>query len=103
MSILRPQDPLQGTPKGRKDRQGTMKGARVKVSVGYPSQKEARVAFGAIYPEVGSGPSDRSQMEISREGSDLMITVEAEDAPALRASVNTAWRWLKLTGELIEV
>jgi len=55
----------------------------------YDDAERARRVERAIRPEVGDIDGDRSTVSLTREGSDLELTVEATDIVALRAGLNT--------------
>ena len=59
----------------------------------YDDAERARRVERAIRPEVGDIDGDRSTVSLTREGSDLELTVEATDLVALRAGLNT---WFSL-------
>jgi len=59
----------------------------------YASEDRARRVERALDPEVGDIDDDRSRTRLSREGGRLELGVEAADAVALRAGLNT---WLTL-------
>jgi KEOPS complex subunit Pcc1 len=61
----------------------------------YDDAERARRVERAIRPEVGDIDGDRSSVSLTREGSDLELTVEATDLVALRAGLNT---WFALVG-----
>ena len=62
-------------------------------SLEYPSVDEARTVERSLRPEVGDIDGERSEASLSRDGSEVTISLEAEDLIALRAGHNT---WLGL-------
>lgn len=63
------------------------------VSLSSQSPDHARLVETALRPEAGDIDSDRTAVEISRTETVLELTIEANDAVALRAGQNT---WLGL-------
>lgn len=58
-----------------------------------PAQAEALIA--ALQPEMGADvPGSVARLE--RDGTSVAIVLEAEDAGALRAAVNSYLRWARL-------
>lgn len=58
----------------------------------HPAQAEAVEA--ALLPEMASDVPG-STLALRREGSTLVLTIEAEDEGALRAAVNSYLRWVQ--------
>jgi tRNA threonylcarbamoyladenosine modification (KEOPS) complex Pcc1 subunit len=64
------------------------------ISLELDSAAEADVVEAALAPEMGADvPGSRVAMR--REGTTLLLDIEAEDAGALRAAVNSYLRWMK--------
>lgn len=59
----------------------------------YDSPCRARIVAASVAREVGEIDDDRSWTVISRDGATVLVEVEARDAVALRAALNT---WFSL-------
>jgi KEOPS complex subunit Pcc1 len=70
-----------------------LKGRSV-VRIPFDSEKNARILHQALKPETASVPSDRATTEVTIEGSDLVLTIDASDLTALRAATNSYLSWI---------
>lgn len=61
----------------------------------------AQKAYEALGPELQASPSERSKIELKREGGLLKLFVEAEDVISLRATLNTWLRLIKIAEEML--
>ncbi len=59
--------------------------------------------YEALGPELQASPSERSRIELRREGSLLKLFVEAEDLISLRAAINTWLRLIKIAEEMVNI
>ena len=57
--------------------------------------------YEALEPELQASPSERSRIELSREGGQLKLFIEAEDIISLRAALNTWLRLIKIAEEML--
>jgi len=57
--------------------------------------REARVIRDALRPEAGR-EIPKAQVSVRGEGDRVVIQVEAEDTPALRAALNSYLRWAQV-------
>ncbi|MEM2272987.1 MAG: KEOPS complex subunit Pcc1 [Candidatus Bathyarchaeia archaeon] len=60
----------------------------------YPSEREADVVYKAIQPETKVVLRYRTRINITRSGKRIILTFEAKDTTALRASVNSYLSWI---------
>jgi tRNA threonylcarbamoyladenosine modification (KEOPS) complex Pcc1 subunit len=69
--------------------------ARAELELALDSLAQADALEAALRPEMGSDvPGSRATLE--RQGSTLLLRLEAEDAGALRAALNAYLRWASL-------
>ncbi len=68
----------------------------------FEDEKEAEIAYRAVKLEVISSPSDRAEGSIFLRNNKIFIRLTGSDRSAVRSSLNSYMRWLKLTKELIE-
>ncbi len=59
----------------------------------YESASRARLVAASVAREIGEIDDDRSQTTLDRDGERLVLEIDAADAVALRAALNT---WLSL-------
>jgi len=71
-----------------------MKEAIAVLRIEFPSEKRATVVLNALRPETKVSPTQRSRVEVKREGRNLTFFFEARDTTALRASINSYTRWV---------
>ena len=77
-----------------------MLAGRARLLLELEDERLAEVVFAAVVLEVESSPSDRATVRFMREGSRVIVEVDAEDGSALRASLSSVMRWVKLAREL---
>ncbi|MCW3997886.1 MAG: KEOPS complex subunit Pcc1 [Candidatus Bathyarchaeota archaeon] len=71
---------------------------RIKIS----SEEHLLSLLEALRPET-KRPGKRSKVNIDRDGSFIILNVEAKDTVALRATLNTYLRWIGSTIDSLEV
>lgn len=64
--------------------------------------EESNLIYKAVFPEVISSPSDRSNVKFRKSNKKLILSIESEDATAFRASLSSYIRWIKLCYKLKE-
>jgi len=64
------------------------------VEIGFNSEADAKKALSALKAELGEHERSKASMEL--KGKALLVTVEASDVVALRASMNTYLRLLSV-------
>ena len=70
------------------------------IAVEFESDSQAKIIYDAIILEFETAPDFRSSMDMSLEGSKILIDIDAEDSTSFRASVNSAIKWIKLALEI---
>jgi tRNA threonylcarbamoyladenosine modification (KEOPS) complex Pcc1 subunit len=68
--------------------------ARAIIRLKFVSQKQISTILSALIPEAKSPPTKRARMKLDKDGLFLVLTVEAEDTVALRATLNAYLRWI---------
>ena len=63
------------------------------------SSPYADALIGSLSPEVGR-EIPRSSASVERDGGDIVLRLEAEDLPSLRAALNSYLRWIGITEEV---
>jgi len=66
--------------------------ATLEIDLGRPEMVD--ILYAALEPETVSVPSDRAQAILSKNGSQLVITIDAGDLTALRAAMNSYLAWI---------
>jgi tRNA threonylcarbamoyladenosine modification (KEOPS) complex Pcc1 subunit len=67
------------------------------------SEKQLTTLLDALAPETKKPVSMRARAVLEREGSLLVLKVEAKDTVALRAALNAYLRWIGSTVKVLEV
>ncbi|MCX8176430.1 MAG: KEOPS complex subunit Pcc1 [Candidatus Bathyarchaeota archaeon] len=67
------------------------------------SKKKCKKIVEALKPETRFAPTPRSKTKIKNEGNVVEVTFYAKDFSALRASINSFCRWVKMVDEVLEV
>ncbi|MGB9928001.1 MAG: KEOPS complex subunit Pcc1 [Methanosarcina sp.] len=66
--------------------------------------KNAEIMYRALLPELGDNFSERSVIALRLKDTDkLVLTVDAEDVVSLRSALNTWFRLIQITQEVLEV
>lgn len=71
-----------------------IKKAYATLRIRYPSEREAEATYRAICPETKAILRYRTKVNVSRNGEYVMLTFEARDTTALRASINSYLSWI---------
>ncbi len=77
--------------------------AKANIRLKFASQKQISTILGALKPEANAPPTKRASIKLEKEGLFLVLTVEAEDTVALRATLNAYLRWINSTVNVIDV
>ncbi|MEM1514527.1 MAG: KEOPS complex subunit Pcc1 [Thermoproteota archaeon] len=71
-----------------------IRGAHATIHIRYPCKKEAEVTYKAIQPETRVVLRYRTKVNVLRNDEYLILTFEAKDTTALRASINSYLSWI---------
>ena len=63
---------------------------------------QARIIAESLKPETASAVHERSATAVTVEGTKLKIVIQAGDLHALRAAVNTYFKWVLMACELLK-
>ena len=67
------------------------------------SEKQLTALFNALNPEAKASITRRTTVKLEKEGSFLVLTVDAEDTVALRSTLNAYLRWIGSTVSVISL
>jgi len=73
------------------------------IELSFPDEDTARVVYESVLYEHESVPYRRSRIEFLREGSRIIIRFLARDNSALRGTLNSYLRWIKVAVDSLEV
>ena len=77
-------------------------GAKATVRLKFTSQKQLSTLLNALTPETNAQVTRRANVKLEKNGSFLVLTVEAEDTVALRATLNAYLHWINSTINVID-
>jgi len=69
----------------------------------FTSEKHLDIISGALEPEVKKAATMRSRASLERDGTFLVLKVQARDTVALRAALNAYLRWINSMTNVLEV
>jgi len=75
----------------------------IKCKISFPNRRYLETVFKALEPEVRKTPTMRSQAFLEKDGTFLVLKVEAKDTVALRAAINAYLRWIESIGNVLGV
>ena len=77
--------------------------ASATVNLKMTSGKQAELIVKSLEPEINDQHAARSMLGLERNGSLLVLKIEARDTIALRASLNTYLRWVDSTFRVLKL
>jgi KEOPS complex subunit Pcc1 len=77
--------------------------AKANVCLKFTSEKQLNTLLSALKPETAAPPTRKAKIKLENDGLALLLTVEAKDTVALRATLNAYLRWINSTINIIEV
>ena len=77
--------------------------ARATVRLEFSSEKHLTTLLEALAPEANAPVTRRAKAILEKEGTFLLLNVEAVDTVALRATLNAYLRWIGSTVKVLEV
>ena len=72
-------------------------------SIELDSDNDAKIVYNSIKPEVTYAHNERSTTEIELDNNIIIIRIFSNDVVALRASINSYVRWIKLSTEILKI
>jgi KEOPS complex subunit Pcc1 len=79
------------------------KDAKATVRLKFSSQKQLTTLLEALTPEANTPVTRRATVKLEKNGLTLLLTVNAEDTVALRATLNAYLRWINSTINIMNV
>jgi len=77
-------------------------GAKATVRLKFKTQKQITTLLDALTPEANAPVTRRANIKLVKDGLYLVLTVEADDTVALRATLNAYLRWISSTVNVID-
>jgi len=77
-------------------------GAKTTVRLKFSSEKQVSTLLEALTPEANAPVTRRASVKLQKEGLFFVLTVEADDTVALRATLNAYLRWVNSTVNVIQ-
>jgi tRNA threonylcarbamoyladenosine modification (KEOPS) complex Pcc1 subunit len=78
-------------------------GAKAIVRLKFKKQKQITPLLDALTPEANALITRRANIKLVKDGLYLVLTVEADDTVALRATLNAYLRWINCMVNVISV
>ncbi|AEH25494.1 KEOPS complex subunit Pcc1 [Pyrococcus yayanosii] len=69
----------------------------------FPSEDVAKVVYQAVLYEHLTVPYRRSEIEFRLDGRRIVIELRADDSSALRGTLNSYLRWIKVAIDAVEI
>ncbi len=76
--------------------------AAAHINLHFDSEREARIIYSVLKPELVSAPSDRASVEFTRRKNEIELGIKAADAASFRAALNSYMRWIIVSESLIK-
>ncbi|WP_148882439.1 KEOPS complex subunit Pcc1 [Thermococcus aciditolerans] len=73
------------------------------IELSFPDEETARIVYESVLYEHESVPYRRSRIEFLREGNRVIIRFLARDNSALRGTLNSYLRWIKVAVDSMEL
>ncbi len=77
--------------------------AKANVRLYFHSEKHMATILDALAPEANAPVTRRAKTTLEKEGTFIVLKVEAEDAVALRAALNAYLRWIGSAVKVLEL
>jgi len=77
--------------------------AKATVHLKFTSEKQLTTLLNALMPEANAPVTRRANVKLEKDGLFLVLTVEAEDTVALRATLNAYLRWINSAINIMDV
>jgi tRNA threonylcarbamoyladenosine modification (KEOPS) complex Pcc1 subunit len=79
------------------------KDAKATVRLKFSSKKQLATLLEALTPEANTQVTRRANVKLEKNGLTLLLTVDAEDTVALRATLNAYLRWINSTINIMDI
>ena len=77
--------------------------AKASISLRFNSEKQLTTLLDALKPEVNAPVTRRAQVSLEKQDAFLVLSVDAKDTIALRATLNAYLRWINSTVSVIDL
>jgi tRNA threonylcarbamoyladenosine modification (KEOPS) complex Pcc1 subunit len=77
--------------------------AKADIRLKLTNQKQVETLLDALNPEASAPVTRRATVKLQKDGFFLVLTVEADDTVALRATLNAYLRWINSTVNVIQL
>jgi tRNA threonylcarbamoyladenosine modification (KEOPS) complex Pcc1 subunit len=77
--------------------------AKATICLKFIDEKQITALISALAPETQAMPTKRANVKLLKDGLFLVLSAEAEDTIALRATLNAYLRWINSTANVISV
>ena len=77
--------------------------AKASIRLKFNDSKQLSTILNAIKPETQTMQTTRASVKLEKDDNYLLLSVEAEDTTALRATLNAYLRWINSTLNVIDV
>ena len=77
--------------------------AKASINLKFVDTKQLEATVAALKPEVNAPVTHRAKVDLRVQENFLVLTVDADDTVALRATVNAYLRWIASTVNVIEL
>ncbi len=76
---------------------------RGRIEIEFPSEEVAKVVYESVRLEHETVPYRRSEIDFWREGKAVILEFRAADNSALRGTLNSYLRWIKVAMDSFEI
>ena len=77
--------------------------AKADIRLKLANEKQVKTLLDTLTPEANSPVTRRAHIKLQKKGLFFVLTVEAEDTVALRATLNTYLRWIDSTVNVVRL
>ena len=77
--------------------------AKASISLRFNSEKQLTTLLDALKPEVTAPVTRRAKVSLEKQDAFLVLSVDAKDTIALRATLNAYLRWINSTVSVIDL
>ncbi len=77
--------------------------AKARIKLQLPSEKQLTTLLDGLEPETNAYHTNRARVSIDKDGTSLVLNVEARDSVALRSTLNAYLRWIDSTLKVLEI
>ncbi|MFH1774460.1 MAG: KEOPS complex subunit Pcc1 [Methanobacteriota archaeon] len=79
-----------------------MIGAKTHIKLHFDSEREARIIYSVLKPELASAHSNKASVDFTRRKNEIGLEIKAADAASFRAALNSYMRWIIVSLQLIK-